>query len=468
MARTRCSLYFLILLAFQSVLIPCIEAQSNETFLEQPEYTTFELFKNSGLRPCPVNYTSSTKNALVPREPRRGGGGGGGTRGGGATNPLFASTWVSKQKPEDYCKYMTGTPIMIPTLPTQNSFTPWWPAFTMQFLSFLFTWVGLWWTTRGIERNPEAHDMSLPITFWMQLPIDICRMVAWFVRTIQGLADTEQFSWVSVIAWLVPFNYIWLTRLIVSKVKDDTSNTQPGTVETIQVQQFEEQGQPLYANYRDLGPQNKQMDPRAISVNNPIERRSKLHWISMTFLILTIAQWCLSLSVVALHFRYSWLDKDNHPTYLEAPRAISDPSSVADMPQSCLAWLQQSSSLIASELLDMHLVQVLFCLINAFQFIVCTVVVLVSSRGRYRVLGKLKISAWASLLSLGLPALGTGIWIIAKVVFGDQDTWITYTQNLNTTGGCTFAAVTMDRQWGYWDVQYGLPLRIGMSALGVA
>lgn len=196
MFRAICS-YLIILLIFQPGLVFQVEGQGNSTFVEQSEFTTFELFKNTGLEPCPINYTAAAVDTLIPRDPRRGGGGGGGTstRGGGTTNELFASTWVGKQK-QDYCKYMTGIPIMIPTVPTQNAFTPWWPTFTMQFVSLLFTWIGLWWTTRSVERNPEAHDMSLPITFWIQLPIDLARIVAWFFRTVHGFVDVQQFSWV--------------------------------------------------------------------------------------------------------------------------------------------------------------------------------------------------------------------------------------------------------------------------------
>ncbi|KAH6639143.1 hypothetical protein C7974DRAFT_469733 [Boeremia exigua] len=456
---TLCS-PFNILLILQLVSVPLVRGQANSTFVDQSGYSTFELFKNTGLQPCPVNYTAASVNALVPREPRRGGGGGGGTRGGGTTDPLFASDWAGSQA--GYCKHMTGIPIMIPTLPTQNAFTPWWPTFTLQFVSLLFTWLGLWWTTRSVERNAEVQDMSLPVTFWIQLPIDLARIVAWFVRTSQGLVDATRFSWVSVILWLVPFNYIWLTRLLGSKTQDYAPVLRQ---ETNRVGVFTEQAQPLYEN---SGSETKHTDFQSVTETATHRIRPRMYWASMAFAVVTIVQWCMSLAVVALHFKYSWLDKGNHPTYVETPRAVSNPSSIARMPQSCLDWLEQSSDLVASKLLDMKLVQVLFTLINAFQFVVCTLVVLFSTRSRYRILGKLKISAWASLLSLGLPALGTGIWIIAKVAFGNQDIWITYTHNTTTTGGCTFAAVTMDRQWGYWDVQYNLPVRIAMSALGVA
>jgi hypothetical protein len=196
--------------------------------------------------------------------------------------------------------------------------------------------------------------------------------------------------------------------------------------------------------------------------------RSKFYWISLTFGIITVVQWCMSLAVVALHFRYSWMDKKSHPTYVEVARAIRNPSSIAVMPQGCLNWLQKSADLIASDLLDIHMVQVIHTLIVALQFVMSTLVVLFRDGGSRRVLGRLKVSAAATLVTLGFPAIATGFWILGTTVFGNQDTWMTYTNNATTTGGCTFGAVAMDRRWGYWDVQYGRAYRIAMSILGVA
>jgi hypothetical protein len=175
------------------VLVSLVECQANNTFADQSRYTTFELFKNTGLTQCPINTTQAT-NTLVPREPRRGGGGGGSTRGGGTDDEFIESVWVGDQA--NYCKYMKGAPVMIPTTPTQNAFTPWWPTYTTQFVSLLFTWLGLWWTSRGLDKHPEAHDMKLPLTFWIQLPIDIGRIIAWLFKTIHGFADAKRFAWV--------------------------------------------------------------------------------------------------------------------------------------------------------------------------------------------------------------------------------------------------------------------------------
>lgn len=271
-----------------------------------------------------------------------------------------------------------------------------------------------------------------------------------------------------MILWLVPFNYIWLTQLLETRREEGNSTQQQSAVQRVGTDPIVEQGYPHYPGYQPPGLGDKRPDSQTIDVHSIFPSRPRLRYVTILLVFVTTLHWCMSLAVVALHFKYSWLDKANHPTYVVASPANVNPSTIADMPQSCLDWLQSSSTLVQSKLVDMNLIPVLFCLISAFQFIACTVVVLFSARGRYRVLQKLKTSAWASLVSLGLPALGTGIWIIAKVAFGDQDTWITYTHNSTATGGCTFAAVSMDRRWGYWDVQYSLPVRISLSVLGVA
>ena len=85
-----------------------------------------------------------------------------------------------------------------------------------------------------------------------------------------------------------------------------------------------------------------------------------------------------------------------------------------------------------------------------------------------RTLRMLKLSAWTSLFTIGLPALATGFWILGAVTFGGQDVVLAHTNNLVTTGQCTFGVVNMDRRWGFWDVQIESSFRIIMSLVGAA
>jgi hypothetical protein len=162
-----------------------VNCQINGTFVDQTNYTTFELFKNTRLTQCPINATQVT-NPLVEGDTTG--------DGGGTVVNIVESDWVSDQ--ENYCKHMKGAPVMIATTPTQNAFTPWWPTFATQFASLLVAWVSLWWTSRGLNKNPEATDMPLPVTFWIFLPIDSARIVFWFFQTIRGFAVPRRFGWV--------------------------------------------------------------------------------------------------------------------------------------------------------------------------------------------------------------------------------------------------------------------------------
>lgn len=102
---------------------------------------------------------------------------------------------------------------------------------------------------------------------------------------------------------------------------------------------------------------------------------------------------------------------------------------------------------MTSELLDINVEQAIMTLIVAVQFVACTVSLVIrslSQNGHRRTFRMLQVSAAASLASLGLPALVTGFWILGAVMLGGQDIWLMYTNDLNTTGGCTFGMVNRD------------------------
>jgi hypothetical protein len=107
-------------------------------------YTHFDLFKNTELQPCPTNNKTSF---------------------GTSKRRLAYSTEGKAKSPDDYCKYMVGTPVIIPTRATSAAYYPTWPAFATQLISLAFTYLGLWLTLRKLNKNQEKHDMTLPKTF---------------------------------------------------------------------------------------------------------------------------------------------------------------------------------------------------------------------------------------------------------------------------------------------------------------
>ncbi|KAH7068586.1 hypothetical protein FB567DRAFT_540773, partial [Paraphoma chrysanthemicola] len=361
------------LLLAQSTLPSLVQADTNGSFVDQSAFSQFELWKNTGLQPCPinttatlsaVNATSTARERIVARDPRGGGRGGGSSSSGGSSGgtnggDFIKSTWVDKQ--DSFCQKMKGTPIMIPSKPTQYGFTPWWPTFTAQFVSLVFTWVGLWWTTRTVERE-GAQDMKLPISFWIQLPIDVARMLAWFVKTFHGFAVANRFSWVSVILWLVPFNYIWLVRLLDAKKRTSTQAVLHSTPQPTPYGQA--------ADYYKV--------PHVEEANTTQTTSGPTRWffLSILFAAITAFMWILSLVVVGLHFKYAWFDsKHTHPIYVEVAKAVSDPALIArGVPEACINWAKRVPNTIAWDLLDLRIVQAVQVLIVAIQFVMCTAV----------------------------------------------------------------------------------------------
>lgn len=162
-----------------------VECQSNTTIqIVGHNYTQFDLFKNTGFQPCPPNEIASPK--LLARSSD------GGAQGGGSTNVSVMQQTVKTETV--FCHYLSGTPIMIPTVPTQTAFFPWWPTFTVQFISLSLSYVGLWWTYRIIKNGGET-GMALPKSFWVQLGFDVAREIAWFFKTIHGFVDPKRFAW---------------------------------------------------------------------------------------------------------------------------------------------------------------------------------------------------------------------------------------------------------------------------------
>ncbi|KAH8706984.1 hypothetical protein GQ44DRAFT_777638 [Phaeosphaeriaceae sp. PMI808] len=309
----------------------------------------------------------------------------------------------------------------------------------MQFVSLLLSFAGLWWTARGIDKCPLASETKLPVLFWVQLPIDLGRIGFWFVQVCIGFSNSKRFSWFSVVLWLVPFNYFWLVRLLGSK----------------RIHQPQYPVQPYEAGAED-------------STKASGSRDLKILGASVIFGFITVIQWCMSLAVAGTHFSYSMTSKERHPTYFQVDRALTPQSSIAPMPQECLKWLQNSSNIMPIKKLDVSHVQIIHTFIVAFQFIACSAMVVLKHNSRHHVLDKLRSSATAIFITFALPALATGIWILVTTTIGEQRTWLTYTTDRNLTGGCTFGMVNMNRQWGYWDVEYQRPIRIAMSVLGVA
>ncbi|KAH6679352.1 hypothetical protein B0J14DRAFT_296050 [Halenospora varia] len=398
-APVRVSLLLIGLLAQAS------DSQTTNATVQASPYTHFDLFKNTQLQPCPVN---NTKRKAAPR-----------------LDYLVVYKDAKVKSADDYCQYMAGTPIIIPTVPNKAAFYPSWPSFAIQLVSLMFTYLGLWNTLRVLNKNSEKQDMPLPKTFWVQLPIDIARILAWYITFFRGLADLASFPWVSTVIWTVPFNYIWLLLLIQGPKPEE--NTTPA-----------------------FYPQRK-------------SRSVLMKTIIGITMAVAVAQWAFSLAAVIIHYQYN-IGAFAAKLYNPFPEVLLNPASLGPMPSACLSYL--TSNKLPDELFTSIAALSAFST-QAFQLGATTLVCLIGikriMKNDYRrTYTMLRNSATGTQTALAFSALGLVgyAWGVGKVT-------IYLTNDFTITGPCTLATVRMSDLWGFYDVQYGRTFRIVLNALGV-
>jgi hypothetical protein len=180
------------LLAF-IVILTLVECQAHPN----ASYSQFELFKNTGFHPCPSKLLAPSKQ-LIPRRGggshASGGGGGGGGDDDSDSTPSFIQSKAVKSE-EAFCQQLNGTSIMIPTLPAALAFVPWWPTYAAHLLSVSISYFGLWKTSRKMQKDGN-RDMPLPTLFWIQLPFDLARTIAWLIKAVEGFTNHSKLRWI--------------------------------------------------------------------------------------------------------------------------------------------------------------------------------------------------------------------------------------------------------------------------------
>ena len=136
------------------------------SIIENNNYTQFDLFKNTGFTPCPINSRISAD---------------------ASTTLVAVSRWVRTQ--DEFCANMAGTPIIIPTTPSQIAFFPWYPTYLLQAASLSLSYLGLWHTARRLTAQQGAPSVRIPRLFWIQLPFDGARIIAFPFKAIHGFID---------------------------------------------------------------------------------------------------------------------------------------------------------------------------------------------------------------------------------------------------------------------------------------
>lgn len=298
-------------------------------------------------------------------------------------------------------------------------------------------------------------------------------MVLWILNVLLGLGTCRSICYNkghfvqlenSVVLWLLPFNYLWLAQQLISGKPETFSRDPPSHTE-------------YFGSKEPATVREQLLHQDAVSEGARTQKKSRLFWVPVAIAILISVQWIMTLASVIYHCLYRIGNNQRTRTYFEVPNAVTNPSSIAlGMPPACLDWLK-SVNVEDTGLLKLDYDQMTAVIITTLQFGVCTIACVERIRKHFQKrrlntykhnISTLKITAAASLASLGIAALFTGFWILGTVVLKGRNANMRYTNDLNTTGGCTFAMVGMNKRWGYWNVEYELAFRIIMSALGAS
>jgi hypothetical protein len=451
-----------------------IAAVSNAVSTTAAVYTDFDLFKNSGLSFCTIN--SRTK-----ADP--------------STKQFISVRNVRNQS--EFCSYMAGVPIMIPTIPTETAFFPWYPTYLAQGLSLGLSYIGLFYIFRYLDRSRMLPSRRrLPFYFWLFLLLDFARQVAFHFKTINGFVNPDRFPWTNVLLWLIPLNYVTLASHL-HKARLEAIYEEPYAGANLQFASIRSNGrieftsEPFPTVLR--GPETASLTeqkeaivrssfpsatPRSggfpsIAGDIPTsEPRGLTTWAAI---IAAVGMWFLSFVVTILHWKWSYgpVGSSLTRTYPPIPTALSDPQTVGNMPVACLRFLQSGVLADDTNFFDQSTDQIIFALITTLQFVVSSLVLIYMYLRRddepfdhaYRIL---YASAAVTLVMLLIPAFAVGIEIATKVLQDGQVINVRFTNDVTVTGGCTFAFVNMNKQFGYWDVGVERGVRIVMSFLAAA
>jgi hypothetical protein len=435
-------------------------------------YTDFDLFKNSGFGPCQTN----TNTTAAPNE-----------------NNFVVQRDVSTQ--QDFCSLFAGVPIMIPSLATQTAFFPWYPTLLIQAASLAVSYTGLFYTLRYVDRSRMRPSRRAPWHFWVQLPIDFARVVGFLFKAVHGFVDPLRFAWVNVLLWLLPLNYVYVaSQMRSAEEANRTEEPYAGAnqqLAQLRAQQTQSQSQSRTNNrslvdqgfVREIGKEPGGGWAKARFAEFPLWRGSSLLpsdlrgrsargatvWI---WIVITAVMWFFSFVTMILHWKWAFSGGTSFTyTYTEITTALLDPRTVANMPVTCLTFLQ-TGALTRSDFMEQNTDQLMFSLIATLQFLFSTGVLAAVFLGRREPFDRaylvLYTSAAVTMLLLLAPGFAAGIQVVTKVLVKKKVISVRFTNDLNATGGCTFAFVNMNKRFGYLDVAYEKGFRIVMSVLGAS
>jgi hypothetical protein len=72
---------------------------------------------------------------------------------------------------------------------------PWWPTYLLRTASLSLTFIGFFYTWR--KMSSETANTKIPMWFYLQVVLDIARVLGWWMIVIWGFADPDYFTWLT-------------------------------------------------------------------------------------------------------------------------------------------------------------------------------------------------------------------------------------------------------------------------------
>lgn len=171
-------------------------------------FSKYDLYKNSGFGPCPAKFTNGTEEGWVSS----------------------LGTVAEVRRGQQFCDVVGEyIPIIIPAKAHSSAFTPGWFQFALQLIGWAVSFAGYWksipTTKKDAEKQEEAlaealeemqtnpyvrppppqiTELALPKTFWISLPYEIGRQLAWWIQAIRAFRNLPEASWISPVMYIAP------------------------------------------------------------------------------------------------------------------------------------------------------------------------------------------------------------------------------------------------------------------------
>ncbi|KAH6669314.1 hypothetical protein B0J14DRAFT_598386, partial [Halenospora varia] len=392
-------------------------------------FTQYELFKNTNFHDCPrtlENVTSRSQYYAIDQ-------------------------YNEVNRANDFCTSLTGNvPIILPARANPSAFTPGWFSLVLQFVGWMFSFASLW---RAISKLPprdvvegenpsntgtgrketieglhppshtEPKEIPISIFFWIGLPIEVAREIAWWVRFGQAVQNPNGASWISPVAFTSAL---------------------------------------LYCQYMILS-----IDP-SVSWKRGRKVFLRHFWVrccaAVALLLSGFGMFIASFAMVIMRVTTHW-SIDN---YEILPSALADPAALRkDLPQACLTHI---ASLSSFNRLITDPQTTWWPFIQIGQFVVCLWVMYKMTKFFGDNNGeKLPIRANIVQYSLAL-----GVSLLVPIFF--QSLFAAFTGKAYMSGFrngdsegevCELAVVFLDKRLGYVDVEYRRAERVILGFLGV-